>query len=415
MQTWALALLLVLLCLCTVPLRAKIVHSRWRYERPHDPVNGTLKVNMYYIKVPKCASSTAAGVARNIGHTHLLNGARKRVAFKRHAYKKHIKKTEDSCGNESAVEDVRYYVYANHAPYDSVARHVKWCRQSFLWTVVREPSSVIMSAYYYFGLERGLLNKDGSNDVKAQLKGIGAGNSDFGATISNYISLHSWPRPPGKAGADVPLDVHIAETMAEFDFIGVAERFDESMVVLAYLLNIPLEEVLHVNSKITSSDAASVEPAVDTIAAALETTTSPRSNTDSRVRRAHTSFRPGHRTTLAHKKLEDEPAEVQAAFANKTQWPDTILWQRANEQLDKFMSINGMGERLKAFQKLQLAVNEVCNVAHFPDIVNKGKNGKFLNVRKRQIVSGAHDWKDGDRRVAFSASFSVCRIGRAGS
>eukprot|EP00729_Bicosta_minor_P019957 gene19957-29389_t len=365
----------------TIAANKEEVRARMRYTRTAAVVEGntkgeqTLHTHLYYVKVPKCASSTAGGVTRNIAALHGISGHSGRSSINQHPQIKQGPKRMQQCWANRNSTDVRYKVAANHAPYLSVQRSIPWCRPSFLWTMVREPAQTILSSYYFFGAERGFLDPAStSTDVKAQLVNIGVGQPDFGAKIYNYICspLKVWPR--FARIRSIPFDTLVENAVAEYDFVGVAERFDESMVVLAHLLNIDVSEVLHVNSKVVK------EPPPPLPKRKMKTHQRSR-------RRAHKNFKQNHKYAQKHKPFEEEPAEVQAAFANKTQWIDSVLWRKANADLDKHMAVDGMKELLAQYNKLQKIVAEVCTADNFPDIA------RGLGQKQRMVNDNTRLWK----------------------
>jgi hypothetical protein len=107
--------------------------------------------------------------------------------------------------------------------------------RAFLWTVVREPLARGVSAFFHFEATKHRGNHSDAN-VIAYLESEG----NF---LWNYLRTNkrSAPRP---GDVDKLLDV--------YDLVGTTELFDETMVVLATRLGVPLGDVLSVSAKNTS-------------------------------------------------------------------------------------------------------------------------------------------------------------------
>ena len=122
--------------------------------------------------------------------------------------------------------------------------------------------------------------------------------------------------------------------MKHYDFVGLAERFDESVVVLSMLLGVPLRDVLYLNSK-----------------------------------------RSGGYDGLCYKIQRANVTEVTERYLNSPEWKDYIapelaLYEAADASLD--LTIDALGrervqEQLNLFQKVLAAVEETCGpVTQYP-------------------------------------------------
>lgn len=189
---------------------------------------------LLFVKLPKCGSTTLAGVAARIGH----------VLYKRlHRHRS---------GNAHRNEACRYrgtrHQWQRHVPLRQRDRRV-----SFLWTVVRSPDTRLLSQYFHFKVSR---NKASTRDH----------------AVLSYLKKQNWRNLQLKHGfPDHARDYHRLEQMGDrgmegsvnnalwypiiqdnleiFDFVGVLERLDESLVVLQLLMGLRATDVLPLSAK----------------------------------------------------------------------------------------------------------------------------------------------------------------------
>ena len=189
--------------------------------------SGNLSTNMKFIKVPKCASSTSGGIARRIaahyGMAHVFDGSID---------------TEDPAFDD----DVEPRVYANHIKRSELDAHndVKNLRLPFFptWTMIRHPAERLLSQYYYFEITNG--HKD-PNDQEAMVAYLNS-TSNF---LFNYIR-------PAHCDDDTSVLGAIDCVLDAYDFVGVVELYDQSMVQLADKLNLPLTVVTYLKAKVST-------------------------------------------------------------------------------------------------------------------------------------------------------------------
>ena len=197
-----------------------------RYDAGPGP--NVSETSIVFIKVPKCSSSTNAGVARRVGSRH---GHRTRWR-----------------GNKPSWNyRTRPAVYANHGELTQIADWYAmgaptW--RAFLWTVVREPLARSVSAYFHFGVTKLHPAEHSDAQVVAHLEAERHYLWDYLRTDCGAA-----PRP---GDVDRLLDV--------YDLVGTVELFDETMVLLAARLGVPLGDVLSVSAK-NSSVAGARDPA----------------------------------------------------------------------------------------------------------------------------------------------------------
>ena len=249
-----------------------------------------LPCDLVYIKVPKCASSTTGGVVRRIAAHNQLSGV-----------------------HTTSWAEPEPGIWANHAPLTH-----KWGllgqlqQRALLLTMVRLPATRCLSGYYHFGETRG----GASNEARAKVAAL-KGCKNF---IFNYIT------PPGTWSAR-----QLVEDV--YSFIGVVERYDESMVLLASLLRVPLSHVLYLKAK--NSNAGGVDAKLGI------------------------SFVP-------HPPLEQEPSAVSAFAAsadfNHSNKHDYELYVMANAALDRRWRANReeLDAGLARFREMRARATELC-------------------------------------------------------
>jgi hypothetical protein len=112
--------------------------------------------------------------------------------------------------------------------------------ESFLWTMLRDPTNRAISSFYHFFVSRFEMEANAENFVSVMMN-----QTDY------YLKAHSfYPFPSAddrgqraKAANDI---------VKNYDFMAITERFDESMVVLQMLLkphNVTLGDMLYVQAK----------------------------------------------------------------------------------------------------------------------------------------------------------------------
>ena len=171
--------------------------------------------NLVYIKIPKTASSTFAGVLHRVGSRYGLTGA-------------------DSCAHTWGKEPL---LWAEHASYAAVKDKVdKLKEKSKVVTLVRDPVDRCLSHYYY---------TLGPASASWSQKPSTAGKLDFMRRhCSNYQTAFMgedkhWHN---LSSAD--------EVIQRYDYIGLSDHFDESAVLLAHTLGVSDDDVAYISIKI---------------------------------------------------------------------------------------------------------------------------------------------------------------------
>lgn len=194
-------------------------------------------------------------------------------------------------------------------------------RESFLWTTVREPTKRYISEYFHFVVTR----EEKPVNIKTFTRFLRKGRH------ADHHSL-SWLAVNGyQFKKSDPIQV-ANDILKEYNFIGLTERMDESMVVLSMLLGIPLRDVLYLSTKQSGGydDGAYKNKCYKIQRPAL--------------------------TPPMQQHLESAEWKLYVA-------PELALWKAANKSLDLTMDRLGrkeVGNQVALFRKVLAAVEETC-------------------------------------------------------
>lgn len=178
---------------------------------------------LLFLKTYKTGSSTAAGIHLRISRN---------VAARRQD------ETTTTTGNDDYYETCK--TRFDHA----WASALYWNRnpkRSFLWTIVRDPTSRILSQLFHFHVSR----ENQSSSDESLMARIGDEND---ALFQDYyigsLSIKGYKTRSQQDPVRVANDI-----IRQYDFIAVTERMEESAVALAMILGIPLADVLFLKAK----------------------------------------------------------------------------------------------------------------------------------------------------------------------
>jgi hypothetical protein len=165
-----------------------------------------------YVKARKASSSTLAGVAIRVA---------RRIAKTRKM---------DMC-------KTRF----NHPMASKLAYGKRNRQESFLWSVIREPSRRFMSEFFHFGFSRNFLQPTDENIQKYMRQTT--------PPIDNYYLRWLSVNEPFDAARHKP-EAAVRDIIQEYDFLGVSERLDESLVALQMILNLTTSDILYLSAKV---------------------------------------------------------------------------------------------------------------------------------------------------------------------
>lgn len=216
--------------------RSKNNNSLHVYE---DPLKG-----FFYVKVPKTASSTLAGINVRIA-------IRQGMRFYKH------RKHNNVCSHREnhVIEPKRYYGNVNR-------------NFSFLWGSIRDPASRALSRIFYWHISQGkqrntTINYENDSAslihllmtaTDCQLGAISKGQGGFQL---NYLSLESispwssWdPEKPNMLLRPQDTQRFVQEVIKDYDFLIVTERMEESLVAMQLLRGLPVGDILSISSRV---------------------------------------------------------------------------------------------------------------------------------------------------------------------
>jgi Sulfotransferase family len=214
-------------------------------------------------------------------------------------------------------------VYGHNHFHGTFDQRNKTAGGSFLFSMLRDPTSRIVSLFFFQVVSR---KKKDPLDATFQ---AWLATADPGHWVAEHY-MHLLSTEPYIPGTSDPI-YHINKIMAEYDFIGVTERLDESAVVLAMLLGVPLADILYLSAK----EHGAWDDGVFSCHYLIQSFVSP-------------GMEQFFRTS--------------PAFQEMVRW-DHILHQAVNRSLDLTIDRLGRAEfemQLATFQAAQRAVQERC-------------------------------------------------------
>lgn len=223
-------------------------------ERNSDyqlPPNATC-AGILYVKNFKAASSTAAGIALRLAYELHPDNNRRRNH-------NHAQEPHEQQPHEQEPQRQRRHAWVKFAH----ARGYKYAHRdvahSLLFTSIRDPAARALSRIFYT-----CVTQKGETPTDAKIlerlgwnhKQYGAVSHEGGGYQVRYLSPHkvletSWDAAQDPHGVVHPerVEAYVQEIMESYDFIMVAERMDESVVVFALLMGLELGDVLVMNAK----------------------------------------------------------------------------------------------------------------------------------------------------------------------
>ena len=262
--------------------------------------------------------------------------------------------------------------------------------QSFLWTLLREPTQRMMSEFYHFFVTRQHIEPTDDN-LLALLSNSSIRHRNY------YINLHSvrankllkQSRRKQKQERYRGMQNITQGIIDDYDFIAITERFDESMVVMQLLLEhrygigvVTLGDMLYLNAKVSGGyDDGGYNSTCYKIL-------KPPPIKDWSRRLKNYLYKNNNHTTI-NSRSRNNSNKLQLKQVDP--WMDQIehdlaLWEAANISLDR--TIDALGRehvfepRLQQYRDAQAVVQKRCgNEAHFPcdHITGKKRKSKDTN------------------------------------
>mmetsp|Transcript_10951 Transcript_10951/g.19687 ORF Transcript_10951/g.19687 Transcript_10951/m.19687 type:complete len:410 (+) Transcript_10951:42-1271(+) len=281
------------------------------------------KTNLLFIRIMKTASSTCGGIIRRIGAHHGLNGVYVNCVWIADIGEPAV----SNC--HGALNPDIFGPNPVHEPIDDKGVPNYWNAipdlklPTFLWTMIRDPVDRAFSLFYYMAEKQHICSPYDCTfyNKKRQLQQYVEDDGPYAGRSEANLQF----RFLRSSVADTVDDV-----IQKYGLIAVMDRFDESVVVLAATLKIPLSDVFYVASKVSS------QKYVD-----------PEDNT----------------THSSHPKFSEEPEDVQK-YVNESFKPsqqlDYELLQKANDLLDAKIADMKLEPAIQKFQDVLEFVQSKC-------------------------------------------------------
>ena len=180
------------------------------HQAQRASINKTNREGILYVKLHKAASSTLAGVAMQIGANH---------------------KHPDMHNHQ------RCHVQAKHKSAIELGVSNRIRDKSYLWTFVRDPKERALSSYFYFQATRQQENPTGSKILKNLQQ------------VNNYQTNYIRTKESFNYSSTENIDKLSLSLLKEYDFVGLVEYLDESLVVLRLLLGLDPKDIIYLPAK----------------------------------------------------------------------------------------------------------------------------------------------------------------------
>lgn len=210
--------------------------------------------------------------------------------------------------------------------------------RSFLWTMLREPTKRAVSQFFHFRVTR----ENVTPTDQVMLQDL-ATDTQYAHYYLRYLSTKQ-----AKVNENTGIEI-ISSILQDYDFIGITERFDESIVALLMILNLTddhMSDGLYLDSKTSGSY-------------------------DDKCFYIQPSF-----VSSRMSKYFESPF-----WQRKVKW-DTALYHAANRSLD--MTIDALGrlafqDRLSKFRQMQALGRERCASLEVFPCTSKGEVNKHVS------------------------------------
>jgi Sulfotransferase family len=219
----------------------------------------------FFLKPFKVGSSTAAGVNLRIARGVAMR--KRRELHPQSLMQQHdgtLQQHQDH-QQEDEEQPIQPHEFCNarfdhgdwQRPGLRFAKRNRQEKQSFLWTVVREPTARLVSMFFHFHVSRRRLEPrdevfQGFLQDKRQLHPDyyirTLDTSEDIITIYKNNTKTNTTTSFSKVVQKKPVETANFITK-DYDFIGVTERFDESLVALMMILHLPMSDILYLSAK----------------------------------------------------------------------------------------------------------------------------------------------------------------------
>ena len=344
----------------------------------NEPYKKSSPVGILLVKTFKAGSTTAAGVALRLA-SHLEYTPTSRFANQRQ---------NNMTSNTNRTETLRRVtrpstlgplslVRFDHTPGQTYGNRNR--QRSFLFTSVRDPVARAISRIFYTMVSQG----GHKPDAQLLLQRLNSTHPAVGSTSDNggfqvrYVSLRhlthtAWSMTNPEMVLDsTQVQATVAQIMNDYDFILLAERMDESLVAMSFIMGVDVADVLVSSSKLSGSSYHGIRRRTGDLVCVKLIKAPPRNQM---------------------------PLAVQD-YLNSNEWRarnygDYLLHQAANISLDQTIDRIGRGRfelELSRYRRLNAKANQECKNATFTPCSDHGipqKNKAKMNCYSRDKGCG---------------------------
>jgi Sulfotransferase family len=211
------------------PLPCEPLEDYWQTARVQMSPAST---GLLLVKTFKTGSSTAAGVTLRLAQQI---ARRRNLTF------------EVADRNLPSRQKASWTLCKNrvmHAQTHSMGYADRDKSRSFLWSIVREPTSRAVSHYFHSLVSRRRINaSDDAFFIRYLKSEIPSYQLDFEDYQIKYLSFRHLPRYNRSAYDPIH---EISDILRNYDFVAITERLDESLVAMQMLLGLDAEDIAHV-------------------------------------------------------------------------------------------------------------------------------------------------------------------------
>jgi len=179
---------------------------------------------LLYVREMKTGSSTLAGVLLGIAH----------------------RKAKELLPNSELPCKMR----VDHSPARNMGYAVRDKKRSFMISLLRDPTRRAMSQFFHFRV-----SDDGAEPTDEVFQRYITNNKMIGRMSNYYVKDLAMNSIDGLDDMD-NYDAIVQDIIDEYDFIGITERMDESLIVLKMLLGLDFGDILYMSAKNAGSFTA---------------------------------------------------------------------------------------------------------------------------------------------------------------
>ena len=186
---------------------------------------------LLFVKPAKAGSTTAASVTLRIAS---------RLATKRRQSQNN--RNQNNPSSPLLCKNRVQHAYTYKMGYDRRDR-----KKSVLWSVLRDPTSRAISQFFHFHVSR--QGKNATDEAfQKYLEDLDRDRpmKNFLLSYLSFSGFHPDADPIDGFGKDTDPIAEINRILQDYDFIGVSERMDESVVALQMILGLETADVLHI-------------------------------------------------------------------------------------------------------------------------------------------------------------------------